>query len=72
MYKRKTIDCWKFYLNYGQGWEHEITEYSKEMMKINKKAYMENSQYPLKIVKKREKISNFNPIRVICNNNLFS
>lgn len=24
-YTRKTIDCWRFYLNYGQGWEHEIT-----------------------------------------------
>jgi len=56
-YKRKTIDCWRFYCNYGQGWELEIIEYTHKDMKENKKAYLENSPYPLKVVKGREKIS---------------
>lgn len=55
-YTRKTKDCWRFYCNYGQGWEHEITEYTYAEMKENKKAYRENSSYSLKIVKGREKI----------------
>lgn len=55
--QRKTRDCWRFYLNYGQGWEHEITEYSREAMQVNRKAYRENApQYPLRIVKGRERI----------------
>jgi len=54
-YVRKTVDCWRFYVNYGQGWEYETTEYTREMMKINKKAYLENCGYPLKIVFGREK-----------------
>jgi hypothetical protein len=56
---RKTRDCWRFYLDYGygQGWEHEITEYTREEMKVNKHAYLENCpQYRLKIVKGRERI----------------
>lgn len=59
MYKRKTRDCWRFYINYGygHGWEHEITEYTREAMKENKKAYLENSPYPLRIVKERELIT---------------
>ncbi|TXH40942.1 MAG: hypothetical protein E6Q97_38785 [Desulfurellales bacterium] len=56
-YKRKTIDCWRFFLNYGHGWEHEITEYSREAMKENRKAYREDCAYPLRIVKCREPIS---------------
>lgn len=55
-YKRKTIDCWRFFLNYGQGWEHEITEYSRAEMKENRKAYRENCPYPLRIRKGRERI----------------
>ena len=59
-YKRKTIDIWKFYCNYGQGWELEIIEYTKSMMKVNKKAYLENSPYPLKVVRGREPITEQN------------
>ena len=55
-YVRKTVDCWRFYCNYGCGWEHEITEYSLKDMKENRKAYQENSPYPLKIVRGREKV----------------
>ena len=57
MYVRKTRDCWRFYCNYGEGWEYEITEYTMDMMRKNKKLYHENSPYPLKIVRGREKIT---------------
>jgi hypothetical protein len=58
MRTRKTRDCWRFYINYGygDGWEHEITEYSLPAMRENRKAYLENCQYPLRIVKGRERI----------------
>jgi hypothetical protein len=57
MYKRKTVDCWRFYVNYGQGWEYEITEYTLAGMKENRKAYRENCpEYPVRIAKGREKI----------------
>lgn len=55
-YVRKTRDCWRFYVNYGQGWEHEITEYTREAMKENRKAYQENCTYPLMVKFGREKI----------------
>jgi hypothetical protein len=55
-YVRKTRDCWRFYVNYGSGWEHEITEYTYKEMKENKRAYLENCPHPLRVVKGREKI----------------
>lgn len=55
-YKRKTRDCWRFYVNYGQGWEEEIIEYTWKEKEVNKKAYCENCQYPFKIKKGRERI----------------
>lgn len=27
-YQRKTRDVWRFYVDYGQGWEHELDEFS--------------------------------------------
>lgn len=59
-YQRKTVDCYRFYCDYGNGWEHEITEYTRGAMKENRRAYLENSPYPLKIVKGREIISDTN------------
>lgn len=56
--KRKTIDVWRFYVNYGQGWEHEATELSRADMKENRKAYRENCIYPLRIVRGRDRIEN--------------
>lgn len=53
---RKTRDCWRFFVNYGHGWEHEITEYTREEMKVNRKAYHENCAYPLRVVFGRERI----------------
>ena len=56
MYKRKTEDCYRFYVNYGRGWEYEITELTYSDMKMNRKLYLENCNYPLRIVKGREPI----------------
>lgn len=58
-YQRKTVDCWRFYVNYGAGdeWEHECTEFTRKAMQENRKAYRENCAYPLKIVKGREPIT---------------
>ena len=56
-YTRKTRDCWRFYLNYGHGWEHEITEYTRAAMQENRRAYRENCRYPLRIVFGRERIA---------------
>jgi hypothetical protein len=55
-YQRKTRDVWRFWLNYGQGWEHECTELTREAMRENRRAYRENCPYPLRIVKGRERI----------------
>lgn len=58
---RTTVDCWRFYGNYGAGWEHECTEFTRTEMAENRKAYSENSQFPTKIVKGREKITDLPP-----------
>lgn len=56
-YKRKTRDCWRLYVDYGEGWEYEGTDYSKADARKTQKAYSENCpQYPTKIVKGRERI----------------
>jgi hypothetical protein len=58
-YQRKTRDVWRFYVNYGYGWEHELDEYSLSEIKKRKKEYRENCpQYPIKVVKGRERIVN--------------
>jgi len=57
MRKRKTRDCWRIYVNYGSGWEHECTEYSLNDMKENRRAYSENCTYPIRIVRGRERIT---------------
>ena len=50
----KYIYGWKFYLNYGQGWEYEIFETTRQGMLENQKAYRENCAYPLRITRGRE------------------
>lgn len=49
-YIRKTELHWRFFVNYGNGWEHECTELTRADMKENRKLYRENCQYPFKIV----------------------
>jgi hypothetical protein len=56
-YVRKTSDEWQLHVNYGGGWEHEISEATYKAAKEQKKTYSENCpQYPTKIVLKRVKI----------------
>lgn len=55
--QRKTRDVWYFYVNYGHGWEHELTEDSRAAAIAQRKTYAENCpQYPTRIVKRRERI----------------
>lgn len=54
-YIRKTRDTWQIHVNYGSGWEHECTEFSRKDARDQVKTYRENApQYPVKIVPKRE------------------
>ena len=56
-YKRKTRDVWRLYVDYGQGWEHELDEFTLDEARQPRKEYRENCpQYPIKIVKGRERI----------------
>jgi hypothetical protein len=50
----KYLYGWKFSCNYGQGWEYEIFETTLKGMRENRKAYEENSPYPLRITRGRE------------------
>lgn len=54
-HERKTVDVWELHVNYGYGWEHELTEYSRMEIKERYKEYRANCpQYPCKIVKRRQ------------------
>lgn len=56
-YTRKTRDEYQLHVNYGQGWEHEISEDTRKEAQERKKEYRENCpEYPTKIVVKRVKI----------------
>lgn len=54
MKNNKWLYGWKFYVNYGGGWEYETFELTFKAMKENRTAYRENCQYPLKISRGRE------------------
>jgi hypothetical protein len=57
MYTRKTQDTYQLHVNYGQGWEHELSEDSRQEILARVKEYRENCpQYPVKVVKRRERI----------------
>ena len=55
-YKRKTIDEFQLYVNYGKGWEYETAESTLKEIKNRKLEYLENCSYPTKIVKRRIKL----------------
>mgnify|MGYP001576963620 CR=1 FL=1 len=56
-YKRKTVDTWELFGNYGQGWETLCSGYTFAELRQNKKDYRENEPgTPLRTVWKREKI----------------
>lgn len=50
----KFLYGWKFYVNYGLGWEYENFEDTFKGMCENRKAYRENCEYPLRITCGRE------------------
>ncbi len=57
-YIRKTRDEFRLYVDYGQGWEHEISEDTRKEIKERRKEYQANcSQYPTKWIKVRVKIT---------------
>lgn len=54
-YERKTIDVWWLMVDYGEGWEYELGEYTPSEARKRLKEYRDNCpQYPAKIVKHRE------------------
>ena len=58
-YVRKTVDCWRLFVNYGQGWEYEGTDYSLREARQTLKSHRENCpQYPARIVFGRERKEN--------------
>ena len=60
MYKRKTKTVYVLQVNYGYGnaWEDEITEETREDIRERAKEYRENCrQYPNRIITRREKLA---------------
>lgn len=56
-YQRKTKDVWEFWVDYGQGWEHETTEASRKDAVAQRRCYRDNGIYaPIKIRRRREPI----------------
>lgn len=54
MRQRKTRDEFQLHVNYGQGFEHEISEDTRAEVNLRRREYRENCpQYPVKIVKRR-------------------
>lgn len=48
-YERKTRDEYRLFVNYGQGWEHEISEDTSKGIRERAKEYRENCpEYPVK------------------------
>ena len=59
MRQRTTIDTWELHVNYGSGdgWECECVEFSRADMRVTRAAYRGNCTFPIRVVKKRMKIS---------------
>jgi len=58
MYIRTTRDEYQIQVNYGYGhsWEHETTEETFKDAKRMKQDYLDNTPYPVRIVKVRVKL----------------
>ena len=56
MYIRKTKDIWVIESNFGDGWETETNELTKKAAHEQARIYRENSPYPIRVRKIREKI----------------
>ena len=50
----KYLYGWRFSVNYGQGYEYECFELTFKEMRVQRKAYLENCNYPLRITRGRE------------------
>ncbi len=59
--ERSTIDTWEIHVNYGQGWEHECTEFTFADGRAQARTYRENCVYPIRVVRKRMKKSDLQP-----------
>ena len=55
-YVRKTRDVFEIQGNCGYGWEMETCEETIKAARIQAKCYRDNVNYPIRIVKKRERI----------------
>ncbi len=57
-YKRKTKDTWQIHVNYGLGFEHELTETTRKEAIARRREYVENCpQYDVRVIMKREAIT---------------
>jgi hypothetical protein len=55
---RKTCDEYQLHVNYGRGYEHEISEDTRAEIKQRAKEYRENCpQYPARVVKRRIRLN---------------
>lgn len=61
-YRRKTIDIWRLFVDYGNSWEYEVAEYTRKAGRKRLKEYQENCpQYPVELRKGRESVNNYTP-----------
>ena len=58
---RTTIDTYEMHVNYGQGWEHELTEYSFWAKCDRSREYRADCVYSWKWKSKRVKIDSLKP-----------
>lgn len=47
-YKRKTRDIWRFYVDYGEGFEYEGADYSRAAARQTQREYAQNCRNTLK------------------------
>jgi hypothetical protein len=59
----KHLYGWKLSVNYGQGWEYEIFEETREGYKENKRLYRENCAYPQRWSRAREVNPNYKAVK---------
>ena len=57
MYRRKTEDEWEIQGNNGYGWECECVEETWKDARAQARRYRDSVHYPIRIVKKRVRIS---------------
>lgn len=51
-YQRKTRDVYRLFVDYGQGWEHELDEFSLREIRQRQQEYRENCpQYPTRVTR---------------------